>query len=484
MSNFLNGLKNETSKTTTTNGAVAYKTTYNTLLDIFGSVSSFRNKSAVEVEKIFATAFSEDALLATKLMFWIRDVRQGAGERKTFRIMLKWIAEKHPNILLKNIKLVAEYGRWDDLLPILDTDVATDVISLFREQLKADWESTAPSLLSKWMPSANASSKETKRLAKIIIKGLGTNEKTYRQTLSKLRAKLNLVETALSSQNYSSIQYDKIPSKAGMKYRTAFFTHDEERYKKFLDSLEKGEVKVNAKTLYPKEIVDKFLFEHPAKEEETLLNAMWKNLEDYIQDSTKSILPVVDVSGSMFNSEKSIAAAVGLGIYLSEKCKSEYQNHFITFSEAPQLAILKGKTLSERISNIIKEDWAMSTNLEAVFNLVLDTAIKNKLPQEDLPTSIAIFSDMEINSCSRHKKDIVQLMTKKFAKHGYKLPQLIFWNLNVNRTIFPCTTQDGILLVSGYSPSLFKTILKGDIPNPESMMLEVLNADRYNAVTI
>ena len=339
------------------------------------------------------------------------------------------------------------------------------------------------------------------------MKGLGLSPKRYRKTLSLLRKKLKIVERDLSSKNYDEIDYSKIPSKAAMQYRQAFLRNDEERYTEYLDKLKNGDksVKVNAKTLYPYEIVNKvyesyWVRNEITKETKTLMDAMWKSLPDYINGSDLNGIAVVDTSGSMEGLPMEVA--ISLGIYLGERNVGPYKDHFITFSHKPKLQEIIGSDIYEKVNNLSKADWGSNTNIEAVFDLILDIAIKNNMKQDDIPNKVFIISDMEFDSCAKsnnyendywnnksfgiaEQKTLFQEITERYEKAGYKMPGLVFWNVNSRNNNIPMTMSDsGIQLVSGCSPSIFEALLQNQFLSAYDLMLKVINAPRYSAITI
>lgn len=477
----LKELKKETNKTFTENGCVAHKTTFNSLLDLFAQGGAMRVRSESDIIKLFNLAIAEDELLALKMAFYLRDIKEGQGERKIFRIMIKHLANKESELLKRNIKHIPSYGRWDDMLVLIGTKYEDEVVRIIKEQLETDVKLETPSLLAKWLPSANASSKETKRLAKKIIKLLNTNEKDYRKNLSLLRGKIKIVETTMSEKRWKDIQYDKLPSKAGMKYRQAFFRNDEERYKGFIDSLSKMEKKINSKALYPYEIVEKCMSKSISNDESKLYDGMWNNLPDYTEGKYEDSIAVVDVSGSMWGTP--IKVAISLGIYLAERNKGAYHNHFITFSKIPELIEIKGRNIVEKVKFINNANWGYDTDLEKVFDLILNVAVKNKLKKEELVKKLYIFSDMQFNSASKNNKTILKVIKKKFKKEGYELPKIVFWNLDAKNEAFPYTIDDnGVQLVSGFSPTIFKQLMKDDFKSAMDLMLEVLNGERYKDI--
>lgn len=486
----LEHLKNEFNETKTENGAFAYKSTKSDVLDLFALGGAYRERNEVDIVKLFSKAFAENPLLSMKTLFFIRDIRGGVGERRFFKVALKHIALHSPDVLRKNLHLVSEFGRFDDLWVLLETPLKSDVLDMVKKQLIIDKASDSPSNLAKWMSSENASSPTTKKYAKIMREYYGATPREYRKLLSALRKKIDLVETKLTEKNYEAIDYSKLPSKAGLIYRDAFYRNDEERYTNFLDSLSKGETTINAGTLFPYDIVNKIIkgdyFERDEMEghEAKLLDGQWKALPNYIGDNTENSIAVVDVSGSMFGTP--INVAISLGIYLAENNKGLFHNHFFTFSSKPELLEIKGSNIVEKVQNMESSNWGMSTNIESVFEKILSTAVKNSLPVDEMIDKLYVISDMMFDeSVSNADSHTFKKLEEKFNESGYKMPNLVFWNVDARQSSVPFKMDEkGVMLVSGFSPSIFKNLIgKKDI-NPYEMMLEVIESDRYSEVIV
>lgn len=506
---FMDGLKETLDEdfnvSVTENGAVGYRTTGKELLDINFSVSSMRNMTEEQIVEKFIKAFYEDKMLAIKWLFYARDAREGIGERRLFRVCMKYLAENHVDIAEAVIPLVAEYGRYDDLWCLLDTDLVDDVICFVANQLKTDMhnakEEKPISLLAKWMPSPNASSKETKRLAKIIISKLSVTERRYRKTLSKLRAYLNVVETKMSAKEWGTIDYSAVPSRANLIYNDAFLRNDEVRRREYLDSLQKGETKINASVLFPHDIVHKYTegcHYLVNKNINTTFEELWKALPNYVNNSENTIC-VSDGSGSMTSTVGNtkiscLDVANALAIYFAERSSGQFKDKYITFSMNPKLVDLsKGKSLKEKIEIAFRHSEVANTNIEKVFDLILQTAINNQMTQDDLPKNILILSDMEFDSCAsvsggrswslnRPTKKLFKEFADRYAEYGYKLPRLVFWNICSRTGTIPVKENDlGVALVSGFSPAIVKMVLSNST-DPLECLLEQLNSERYEAV--
>ena len=380
-------LKNEANRTYTENGAVTHATTYSDCLDLFATIGALRSRSEQEILNRFVRAFTEDPDLAMKTLFFARDVRGGLGERKVFRVCLQWLAQNAPTSAKKNIPHIAEYGRWDDLLSLMGTPCEKDALRVIKQQLEADLNAMDMgddvSLLAKWLPSVNASNAQTVLHAKRISRYLGMSDAQYRKTLVKLRERIRIIENSLRVKDYS-FDYSKQPSKAMFKYRKAFYRNDGERYEAFLSKVSRGEAQLHTGTLTPYEIIKPFFFDKVSNQEAAAIDATWKAQEDFTGD--ENALVVIDGSGSMYGYGEPMPAtvALSLGIYFAERNVGSFHNHFITFSERPQLVEIKGETILEKVRYCHGFNEVANTNIQKVFELILRTAVKNRLPQSEM----------------------------------------------------------------------------------------------------
>lgn len=491
---FLKKLKNQSNITYTENGAVTNKSSLSDCLDLFFIAGASRNMSEKDISDKVKLAFIDDKDITMKILFFARDIRGGLGERRFFRVAMQTIAELNPESVKKNLELISEYGRWDDILAVYDSNELHDIIiSIIQNQLDEDKnnmnEQKQVSLLAKWLPSVNTSSCETRNLARRIASDLGMSETVYRKTLSSLRKYIDILESRLCKKDYT-FDYSKQPSNAMLKYRKAFLRNDKERYTKFIDDVVNGNKKLNAKTLYPYQIVNKIInsyYNNLSDDDKKSLDATWKSLSNI--ENSQNAIAVVDGSGSMYWNSQSIRpadVALSLGIYFAEHNKGVFKNHFITFSMTPKLVEIKGKDIYEKVKYVSSFNECANTNIQAVFDLILDTAVKNKTPQEELPETIYIISDMEFDTCARNgqnKFTNYETAKQKFNKKGYTLPNVVFWNVNSRTSQVPVTMHEsGTALVSGASPQIFNMVKSGDI-NPLSIMMDILNSERYSNIT-
>lgn len=492
LDNLENTLLTDFNESTTENGAKGYRTTGNPLLDMNFKISSYRNMSDEEIVNDFKKCFLKDKTLSLQFLFFIRDREEGLGERRTFKVILKALAEAYPGYIPTLMPLVGEYGRFDDLLPLLDTkerdDVANYLIDTMIKDFK-DMEDGKPiSLLAKWLPSINSSSKETKRYAKILISYLkkrdsSFSEKRYRKALSKMRQYLDVVEKKMCSQEWDKIKYEAVPSKANLIYRNAFLEHDYERRTAYLDSLKKGEKKINAGKLFPYEIYKSI---NSNTQNDETLQQLWNNLPP-LKNDTESVLVVADGSGSMEwtnlngTNVTALDVANSLAIYFAERARGEFKNTYITFSMNPQLVHFKDTdNLFEKKKIALLHDECSNTDIEKVFQLILRTAKNHDMRQEDIPTTILILSDMEFDyGCSNANKTLFDSIKQDYDLAGYRMPRLVFWNICGRTNTIPVLKNDlGVALVSGFSTTIFDMVLTNTL-DPLEILLEKLNTPRY-----
>lgn len=476
MKTLLSALQTNDSKTL--NGMPTNSSSLNHCVNLFFQIGALRGQDKTRLINAFTKALAEDPLVAMRLLFWGRDVRGGAGERKIFRDVVEYLATNRKEYLAKNLHLISEYGRWDDLCVLIGTPLEKEALDLIASALKGK-----NGLAAKWMPRPNVTNKEKKSWASAIRKHLGLSPKEYRKLLSE---NSNTVEQLMCSNKWSEIDYSKLPSKAMSDLMKTFTKKDQVRFSDYLESVKKGEKTINAGAVYPYDIVKNLRF--GSKDGS---NVQWNALPNYLEGNKERFLPLVDVSGSMTCSAGNnpniscMDVAVSLGLYISERNVGPFKDAFITFSSNPRLQILKG-SLSERFKQLNSADWGMTTNVEAAFKLILDKAVENNVPSHEMPTMILILSDMEFNCSVKNYDDNAQRMINKmYINAGYEMPKIVYWNIHAKQDNFPVHFDDkGTCLVSGFSPALLKNLLGGKDLTPQSMMLEVVNSPRYSSITI
>ena len=494
MNEFLRNLKEDTNYTYTENGGVTHQSTLNAVLDMFAMGGSMRNRSDDDIITMFAKAYDEDRTLALKCLFYLRDVRGGQGERRFFRICLKWLANDHPAEVEHLISHVAEYGRYDDLFVLFDTPCESHMLGYVKWIIDCDKDY----LIYKWMPSINASSKNTKERGRKIAAEFNMTERDYRKLLTWGRKQLNLVESLMSQNHWDQIAFDKLPSRAGLLYKNAFMRREEtkSRYAEFMSN---KETKVNASVLNPVEIAHQiynYRSHKPSATEREAWQKYWDNLKDYYGGREEPGIAIVDVSGSMWG--QPIEAAVSMGAYIAERGKGPFKNHFITFTDYPELVEFSGSDLYDKFMRARSAEWGGSTNIEAVFDMLLKTALQHQTRPEDMPKTLYIFSDMEFNSCitagtpssdrwaynsrilNRSQIDtVIEAQARKWQQYGYQIPRVIFWNLDARQNNIPAIGK-GFSYVSGFSMSMVECILSGK--DGVDLMLEKLGTKRYEVI--
>lgn len=505
--NFVEAIKKESSKTLTENGAIGYSTTYNALVDFNFRIPSYR-KDKETMQKDFLKVLLEGDPYALKYLFYLRDCRKGLGERDAFRRCLVEAlrhVQLEPEVLEHVIFMIPVYGRFDDLLCLFNTEFESIAMNIIVEQLALDCtlmeENKPVSLLAKWLPSDKASSKTSRFYAHKIARAMHISPRTYRTILLALRKYLDVLEIKTCANRWDEIDYNKVPSKANLRYKRAFMRHDSERREAYLEALARGDnkVKIHSATNFPHDVVHQYTkgalsplyssnFLDCLKYDEAI-EQLWKNLPD--MPGLDNTLVIRDGSGSMLQpvgntNVTALDVADALTIYCGARCKGSYENTFITFSSRPKVVSLRGETsLRDKLVYMRTHYTECSnTNLEATFDLILRAAKTENMAQEDLPRQLLIISDMEFDAALDYQDVLLEDIAKKFAAAGYKLPKLIFWNVNSRTNTIPMTqNENGVILVSGFSVNIIKQVLSGKT-SPRDALIDVLNADTYAEIPL
>lgn len=498
MNKLLNSMQEASNYAYTENGGLTHKSTMSGLMDMFAFGGAYRKRDDADCILLFKKALNEDETLALKCLFYLRDVRGGQGERRFFRVCMNWLAKERTEVAARNLPYVAEYGRYDDYYLFVDTPLEEAMFSFLKHQLALDVECKTPSLLAKWLKSENTSSVDSRRLAYKTREAFGMTPKEYRKTLSVLRERIRVLERLMSENRWDEIEFDKIPSKAGMMYRNAFARRDviKAKYEKFAKD---KATKVNAGTLYPCDVVHQARSEFYKDLDDTnrlMVNKYWDNLNDYFNGATFDGVAVVDTSGSMTgwgNSETApIDVAIALGMYCAEKCgeNSPWHGNYITFSRQARLVPVEGVDFVDKVKRIVSANLCENTNIESVFDLILKLAIENDIPDSEMPKNIIIVSDMEFDEARgggiwgrRYVPGVETVMEKsmrQYADAGYTLPHLVFWNVEARNNNIPMRDNGNVTFVSGYSPVLFEQVMTGK--TGLDLILEKLNSERYAVI--
>lgn len=462
----------------TEKGDYAYESTGSYCLDFYASVGGMRFNLKMALMN-FLKAYKEDPLTAIKLLFYTRDVRGGLGERSLFRYLFNTLANMYPSVAKQVVKYIPIYGRYDDLFAAFDTEIRRDVMDIIKEQLREDLENKKNnkpiSLLAKWMPSINTSSDEVRDLAVRVSQSLGMTKEEYRKMLSCLRKDL-IVENNLREKDYT-FNYDEVPSNAMFKYQKAFFRNDGKRYNEYLDSVKQGNVKINSKVLYPYEVIRKFE-RGPYRltdEEKISLDVIWNSFNR--EEITAKTIVVRDGSGSMLDDEQVSAnsVATSLALLFAERLTGMFKNKFITFSSKPRLISVEGSSIEEKYKFICRYNDYTTTSIQKVYELIYKVYSHEKFRKEDALDRIVIISDMEFDEIKGFDASSYEYFKTLFAKKGFDLPEVVFWNVRSRHTHFPAKMSDNnVILVSGATPLIIDLISKYDISNSYDLMLKSL----------
>lgn len=472
----------ETRNTRTENGMATHSTSGNYNLDLFFRGGAMRKADELEILKLFANAMNEDALTAMKILFWIRDVRGGAGERRFFKVVMSGLAKHYPDIVLKNLHLLPEYGRWDEVFDIftmenIDVSLTNEALSLIKGALE-----NGEALCAKWLPRKGVGAVKLRN-------ALGWSPKRYRKTLVSLT---NVVETQMCDNKWDSIEYSKVPSVAMARYKRAFTNHDGTRFLEFNNKVLEGSEKINTGAIYPYDVLktmfSSWVIDDVSTAERKNIIAQWMNLPNYLEGSENfRMLPICDVSGSMFTrvsgSTTALLVCISLGLYIAERNEGAFKDYFMTFSQRPELVKLSGNII-QRVHNMSRADWGMNTNLQATFNTILDSAVRDSVPANEMPTHLLILSDMEFDSAVNYNDTAMDMVRREYLDAGYEMPNIIFWNLCSRHSNVPVKLgENGTALVSGFSPQIVTSLMKGSL-NPEQVMLDTINSGRYDEVRV
>lgn len=506
--NFAEAMENKSNWKLTENGAPARTTTGDNLIDLFAVIGAMREREESDIISMWENAYRENAELAVRMIFYAGDIRGiGLGERRTFRILIKHLANIHPSIMRKNIVNIPYYNRWDSLYELVATPCEGDMWNLVRTQWLEDFgnmkHNKPISLMAKWLASVNASSKKTCMLGRKTAYKLGLTEAVYRRALSKLRAYLKVVEKSMSAQEWATIEYSAVPSYAMKNYSQAFARHDRDRFSSYKESLEQkiadgtiSQKDIKSTTLFPYDLVRKYIgatvFDFWSRRSyigpyDTITEAQWKALPDYL-DEEANVIVMADVSGSMYSPNyQPISASLGLALYFAERNTGAYANKYMTFTDKPSfLTINENASLRDQLVQAWSAGVGYSTNLERAFMYILDTAIENNVKPEEMPKALVVVSDMEIDPFFRgYKLDFLEEMARRFRNAGYMMPKVLLWNVEGRNSTFHAKfTNPNVVFASGYSASAFTSIIKGINKDAYAVMYDTLMDAQYDRVVL
>lgn len=453
-------IKNQPARTE--NGMAALQSTANKCVDLFFKIGASRGRN---VTPDFVAALVEDEDRAIRILQWARDVRGGAGERKIFRDLLMYLGNNYPNIAIKLLPKVPVLGRWDDLLELIGTPIEGNALELIYAAL-----SNGDKLCAKWMPRQGY-------IAAHVRKQFGLTPKQWRKWLVK---NTEVVETKMCNKQWEDINFEHVPSLAHARYKKAFIRNSQS-YKQYLEALTKGEAKIAAGAVYPYDVLKTVFRGRAGVDEQKAILAQWKALPDYLGDH--SILPLIDTSGSMggchINANLNVLeVAVSLGLYVSDKLKGSFKDCILWFAQKPYLRVLEGNVL-QKYEQMRHNPWMGNTDLHAAMDAIVNTAVANKVPQSDMPNTLLIISDMQFDACVVHNDTAQQMIERKFADAGYKVPNVVYWNMAARDNVPTSFNKYGTALISGFSPSILKAVLADKISSPLEVMDSAIMIDRY-----
>ena len=458
----------------TFNGMATRTSSLNVNVDLFAAIGSSRGK---DVTGLFANAYRHNPDLAVRTLLWARDIRGGAGERQTFRNCFNTLVALDIDQAIALVPFVPFFGRWDDLLAVTEPRVLEVAYREIDSALKR-----GDALCAKWMPRKGAEAAQLRR-------ALGMSPKVYRKRIVALS---QVVETAMCAKNWDTIEFGKLPSVASARYKKAFSRNAPEAYMAYKERLVAGTDKINAGAVYPYDVLKGLTdaWGDVAAVSDAVIQAQWDALPNYLTDNR--VLPMVDVSGSMCSpvggsltgSLTCMDVALSLGLYVADKQSGAFSDLVLTFSGSPVLERLTGNII-QKMTKVARGHWDMNTSIKKAMDAVLDHAVKNNVPAEEMPDMLLIMSDMEFDRCAAHGWNLtaMEMFKVQFARAGYDLPKVVFWNLNARQGNIPVKHDEaGTALVSGFNVHILKGLLATKDFSPETIMLETIMSERYNTV--
>jgi len=433
-----------------------------------------------DILSLFQRAWITNKEVAFKLLLWVRDCRGGAGNRSGFRKCIKWLANKPEDYkwVVENIKLIPKYGRWDDMKSLFNTKVEKSAVYEWVEELLEN-----NILAAKW-----ANRKDIPLYLELKKASIVRNIGDFRRYLAKLR-KDHIVESKMCSKNFNKINYENVPSVAMARYTNAFNTNDKDRFLSYKESLIKGNTKINADVLFPYDCVRTY-----ENGDRDIANAQFDALPNYMND--ENVLVLADTSGSMcasIGAGKITAYDVSrsLALYCSGKLPKEnpFYKKFIQFKSESEFSDWEGLKFSDALNNHhIFNGACGGTRIDKALNLILKTGKMFKVADVNMPSMLLICSDMQfsvgisnnyVGQKGIKEQNIEQLTEiekclREFDKEGYTRPQIVYWNLVPYYGQPDTVDSKNVSLVSGFSPSILKSILACEYFSPVTVMMKTL----------
>ena len=484
---FLDYAKKILNYTETENGDIAFESTGNACLDYFYAAGAKRGDKRGALQ-LFIRAYLESPATALKLLLYTRNIKGGLGERDLFRYCLNCLGQYEPNDALKIVPYIVEYGRYDDLLCLLYTPVEDAVLKIIRKQLDEDLANKKAgkpiSLLAKWLPSINTNNWSARKTARYLAYKLDMTYAEYRKMLSFLRKGL-ILENNLREKDYT-FDYQSVPSAAMNNYREAFLRNDEERFKQYLIDISAGKAKMNIAVLDIVNFIKRAGREMTDLEMRDYYETAWKQLVDESSFNSKTLV-VRDGSGSMYMCPVDdyhtypIDIANAITLLAASRLKGEFADQFITFSADPEIVDLrKKKSLMDKLLYLRTFDDISNTNIEKVYQLVIDVYKRPDFKKEDAVDQIIIVSDMEFDCLEGRviagdERSTFEYFKDEFSKLGYKMPEVVFWNVDSRNGHAPVEeNEQGVKLVSGATKNILGLVMTTESMDPTDFMNKVL----------
>ena len=457
--------------------------TNNANLDLFTQLVRGLNKN--DLINYLDKSWDLSKLKTLAIIFNCRDRLKGKKEKEISNYCILWLKQYHNNIYKKHILIyINEYGCWNDLNYIIKKSKNNNYeYKIFAEQLKKDKEllnnGENISLCSKWVISAN--NKKVIKIARHLFDDIKNYQERYRKEfITPLRKKLDIIETKLCNKTWDQIEYSKVPAKALSIYKKSFIRNDRDKYQLFLNDVSENKIKLKISGLLPHEIIKKYYDSNLEDIDETL-ELEWRAFVDLYKnnDYFNGIIPIVDVSGSMFDrssSVKPIYVSIALGLLISELNSGYLHNKIMTFSIIPVFINIEGETLRDKIKSIVRAPFGLNTNFLNIADLIISKSLSDT---SFIYKKIICLTDMQFDAANsineNENRNIHNIFMNKFKNNNLEIPELIYWNLSGKYNNFPIDeSYENTSIVSGFSEQLLTVILNNDKINPLSLMDQIL----------
>jgi hypothetical protein len=415
----------------------------------------------------------------------------------------------------------------------------------FNRSLGDDAEAAAKrmkvSLLAKWIPRENRKAHIAKELATRLFPRIQRPSelmKSYRKMVSSINAYLKTTETFMCSGDYDQIEPARVPGRCLQKHMLAFLNEkkdhtlrradDEKRmdcrthFQDFFRQAKEGKVTVKAKdVVFPHEVIKKIAFNgHDMSEDERNgVVAQWSAIVKGAKEAggLGRSLAMCDFSGSMqsssTNGDTPYWVSMAMGLLISEITTEEFKDTFLTFDSNPLLHNVGNGDIVTKVQNIMTSGvgQGLSTDFQKAMDLVLANIKRNRVRPGEEPENLIVITDMnwdaacgssQVSSYTgnsyRHAvktkpwQTHVQMIREAFKRAGEDMwgvplipPRIVIWNVASTSTDFHAQKdEEGVVMIGGWSPTLFKNLLKGEIRSmtPMEMVRIILNDERYDLV--